>query len=363
MKPLFRFSLLFAAWFYAASALAMSVAFVNPGKSDEKFWVSVSRFMQAAADDLGIQLEVLYAERDPAKTIDLARQIAARPQRPDYLVTVNEKLVAGEILQLTAASGIKVFLINNNLSPEQEAALGKPRQRLPHWIGSLVPNNEDAGYRMAEQLIEAGKRQFPKQAKLEMFALGGDRATAAGIEREAGLHRALQAHPEISLRQLTYGEWSRARGREQAEVLFQRYPEARLIWAANDQMAFGAMDAAVQRKLEPGKDVLLSGLNNSLEAMEARASGRLAALASGHFTTGGWAMVMLYDYHHGKDFAQVGPLERTEPLFMMLDAGQAKRFVELFGESRFEPIDFRSFSRVHNPKLKDYRFSLQPLLK
>ncbi|MFM8769829.1 MAG: sugar ABC transporter substrate-binding protein, partial [Rubrivivax sp.] len=46
-----------------ASAWAQRVAFINPGKSDEAFWVSATRAMQAAARDLGVQLEVRYAER------------------------------------------------------------------------------------------------------------------------------------------------------------------------------------------------------------------------------------------------------------------------------------------------------------
>jgi hypothetical protein len=37
------------------------------GAPDEAFWLSASRAMQAAASQLDIQLEVLYAERDPCR--------------------------------------------------------------------------------------------------------------------------------------------------------------------------------------------------------------------------------------------------------------------------------------------------------
>lgn len=76
----------------ASSAFALSVSFVNPGRSDEAFWVSASQAMQAAARSLGIELEVLYAEREPAQSLRLAQEIAARPKarRPDYVVLVNE---------------------------------------------------------------------------------------------------------------------------------------------------------------------------------------------------------------------------------------------------------------------------------
>src|SRR3989338_3646774 len=117
-------------------ALAMSVVFLNPGKADEKFWLSVSQFMAAAADSLDIELEVLYAGRDATRMVEKARRVATRATRPDYMVAVNEKQVATEILRLTRNSGIKVFLINNTLNGEEQAAAGAPRQGLPHWIGS-----------------------------------------------------------------------------------------------------------------------------------------------------------------------------------------------------------------------------------
>ena len=35
---------------------------------------------------------------------------------------------------------------------------------------------------------------------------------------------------------------------------------------------------------------------------------------SGHFITGAWTLVMIYDYHHGRDFADEG-LELERPMF------------------------------------------------
>ncbi|OHC64420.1 MAG: hypothetical protein A3H93_05140 [Rhodocyclales bacterium RIFCSPLOWO2_02_FULL_63_24] len=344
-------------------ALAMSVVFLNPGKADEKFWLSVSQFMAAAADSLDIELEVLYAERDATRMVENARRVATRATRPDYMVAVNEKQVATEILRLTRNSGIKVFLINNTLNGEEQAAAGAPRQGLPHWIGSLVPNNEDAGYRMAQQILAAGQQRFGHGARLPLFAIGGDRSTAAGLEREAGLRRALAEHPTAELRQVVYGEWNQARAREQAEILFKRHPDTRLVWCANDLMAFGAMEAAIAAGMQPGRDVFFSGLNNSPEAMQALRNGRLTALASGHFSTGAWSLVMLYDYHHGRDFAAVGPVERSEPLFVMLTPRQAGRFLEWQAAARLTGLDFKTFSRVHNPGLRDYRFSILPFLQ
>lgn len=348
---------------WTISAGAMSVVFINPGKSDEAFWGSVSSFMQAAANDLSIDLEILYAERDSTRMLLQARQVAVRKKRPDYVITVNEKQVAVPMLKIMDAVGIKTFLINNTLSADQVVYAGQPRDRLRHWLGSLVPNNEEAGYQMAKSLIAAGHRRFPHEGQLSLIAIAGDRATEAGVAREAGLRRALAEHPEVKWLQTVYGEWNQKRARDQAEVLFKRYPNVRLVWCANDMMAFGAMESLVNQGGVPGQDKLFTGLNNSRQAMDALSSGRLAALSVGHFSAGGWAMVMLYDYDRGYDFADIGSLERQEPLLTLFSEGQAQRFLRRFGQSNFESIDFRQYSRAYHPQLKSYRFSMESFLK
>jgi ABC-type sugar transport system substrate-binding protein len=349
----------------AIPAWAFSVVFLNPGKSDEKFWVSVSSFMQAAAADLKVDLEVIYAERDPARMVANANAVLARKTHPDYLIVVNEKLVGGEILRLTAGTGIKVFFLLNTLNLQQRNALTDQGVSTAHVVGSLIPNNDDAGYEMAKALIaEAKKRRLvaPSQNKIQMLAIAGDKSTPASLEREAGLRRALAEHPEVELAQTVYGEWNQQRAREQSDVLLQRFPRARLIWAANDLMAFGAMQATEARGLQPGRDVLLSGLNNSPEAMQARIDGRLSILVAGHFTAGGWALVMLHDHHAGKSLARAGGAHRNDRLFIPLDAQQAARFLEIFNSASPRDLDFRSFSLVHNRKLSRYDFSLLRLL-
>lgn len=347
------------------SGWAESIVFLNPGKSTEEFWVSVSRFMQSAASDLHVDLDILYAERDATKMVANARSVLERVHKPDYLIVVNEKQVAPEILKMTAGSGIKVFLLLNSISAEQKQALESAGVSLKHLVGSLVPNNEDAGYRMAKALFNEAQRALPARpdGSRQLIAIAGDKATPASAEREAGLRRALAEHPEIQLTQIVYGEWNQQRARAQTDVLLTRYPEARLVWAANDLMAFGAIQAAEAKNLLPGKNILFAGLNNSRQAMQDRLSGRLSVLAAGHFTAGGWAVVMIHDFHAGKDLDKAGGRDRRDPLFAIIDARQAKQFIERFDGQRIPEVDFRQFSLTHAPKSREYHFSLLPLLK
>ncbi len=49
----------------AANAQPASVVFLNPGLSTETFWTSYTRFMQAAADELGMSLRWSTASAAP----------------------------------------------------------------------------------------------------------------------------------------------------------------------------------------------------------------------------------------------------------------------------------------------------------
>ncbi|MDH4582891.1 LacI family transcriptional regulator [Pseudomonas sp. BN415] len=339
---------------------AASVVFLNPGRHNEPFWASYAQFMQAASNDLDMDLEIRYAERDLDLMLDQAREVLQGADRPDYLVFVNEQYAAPEILRLSRGSGVKLFTVNSNLTPDQQSLTGGTRERYPDWIGSMVPNDEEAGYLMARSLLEQQERLAPGQP-FDMLAFSGVKQTPAAQRRERGLRQALVEFPNAHLRQLVYSEWSRERAYTQALQLYQRYPDVKLVWSANDEMAFGAMQAATELGRKPGQDLLFSALNNSPEVLRTYLDGKISALVSGHFTLGGWAMVLLHDYDAGLDFARHGGKDREVRLFMALDRDKATRLLRHIERYGFD-LDFRAFSLVGKKGARDYRFSLAPLI-
>lgn len=349
----------------AMSAWAMSVAFISPGKSDELYWLSAGKAMQAAADDLGVALEVRYAERNHAQALAQVREIIARPlsNRPTYVIFSNELGTGPELLKLLDGAGIKTFMAFNGRMPGMDD-IGQPRQQYKGWLGSLEPDAEHAGYLTARALInKARKARAPRvYGKLHMVAISGDPATPSSLRRSDGMRRAIKEAGDVRLADEVYAGWSQERALAQGGWLYVRYPEARMVWAGNDLMAMGAMQAWGHRGKQAGKDVFFSGVNTSDEALQAVRDGRLSALAGGHFITGAMALVMLYDYDKGRDFASEG-LEQRWPLFMLFDAQSAQQFMRLYGKQDFSGIDFRRYSKALNPVLKHYGFSFKPLLK
>jgi ABC-type sugar transport system substrate-binding protein len=337
----------------AKAPAPVSVVFINPGYADEPFWVGYIDYMRDAADDLGIQLRVLDGERDPHRVLQHARDVLQAQEQPAYLAFVNEHYVGPEILRLFADSEIKLFALHSILTADQQAIAGGSREKYSNWIGSLVPNDEDAGYLMAKALIA-----LAPAGSGEMVAFSGIKQTPSATLREAGLHRALAEHPYIRLRQLLYGEWSNQRAYEQAQVLLARYPDVGLVWAANDEMAFGVMRAAE----EQGRHLRYSALNNSAQVLRARIDERVSALVSGHFILGGCAMVMLHDHAAGVDFADRGGKDQQANLFRMLNKQDALILLRRINKHD-AGLDFRRFSTALNPERQGYDCSIDGLLR
>jgi len=338
-----------------AMAHATSVVFLNPGTSTETFWVSYAQFMQAAAKDLGLDLRVRYSERDTNNTLVQAREALQGSERPDYLVLVNEQYVAPQILRMAEGSGVKLLVVNSALTADQMQLLGS-RSGI-QLIGSLVADDEQAGYLMLSDLLRQHGPVAPGQS-LDLLAFSGSKTTPVAQLRERGMRRALAEHPEVRLRQLVYGEWSRQRAFEQATLLFKRYPQTALVWSANDQMALGAMQALQASGGMPGKEALFSAVNSSPEILQARLEGQVSSLVAGHFTVGGWAMVLINDDAKGVDIGAYGGRDRQLALFQLIDAGQARR---LLGPT--PSVNFRALSAQGKPTSYRYPFSLQLLLR
>jgi ABC-type sugar transport system substrate-binding protein len=367
MMTLARSLLLVCAGLAPVPALAaIEVTFLNPGHADPDnasgpFWRIVTDFADAVADDLDIRLETLHAERNHVRMVEQGRRVLARDELPDYLIVVNEKRSAQPLLEAAAGKDVEVLLIMNALLEDQRRALGEPRGRIDNWIGTLLPNNERAGYKIADEIIADLRAAHGADTPVRMGAIAGDKGTYASIERVKGLERAAREHADVTIEQITMGHWRHDTAEQKAAGMLSRYPDLNAIWAANDPMAYGAIRAISDAGAQPGQDVFVGGLNLEQRALEHVRDGRMAVTVGGHFMTAGWALVLLYDYHHGHDFW--GELESVgERIFGYVTAANVERYRQRLGDADWDGIDFTRFSKEHGGHER-YRLGLSALLE
>ncbi|MFJ3486967.1 ABC transporter substrate-binding protein [Pseudomonas sp. NPDC090202] len=354
MIRFFSGCLLWVGGLWLGNAWAASVVFLNPGSAPDPYWSSYSRFMQVAAERLGMSLQVYYTDRDTRHLLALARDALQGTARPDYLVFSNELNVAPEILRLSEGSGVKLMAVNNTFTADQLSILGDLRSRYPDFLGSLVANDEEGGYQVAKRLIALHPAVAVGQS-IEMLAFSGTNSTPVSLQREQGLYRALAEYPQIRLRQIVLGGWRRDRAYEQAQVLLKRYPNVSLIWTASDLMAFGVMDAVRETGRQPGKDVLVGTINDSTAALQALLESRLNVVVGGHFTLGGWAMVLLHDYDQS-DRQTRQPIGMWRVRAMQIrERSDSLRYMQANGRDDYD-IDVRQFVGGRSPAGTEYPF-------
>lgn len=344
-----------------ASAARPEVVTVTVISADEKhwFWSMMIEVMKKAAQDLSLQLEIVSMPRDHLLYRKLALGVMARPEPPDYLIIGNEKESAAKIIAHSNGQKARIFLFNNGfVSTGNKLKFAQPGGPYPQWIGQLIPDNYQAGYGTAKRLIETLERTYPHQ-DLPILVMSGSFNTHASLERERGFSEAAAQHPRVKVLQRLNGEWSGDAAEFKTNFLLHRYPQTVGIWAANDELAQGAMRAAEKHGRRPGKDIFFTGCGWSKPAIADVASQRMLVSAGGHFLDGAWVLARLYDYQKKTDQRLISEKSR---MFMM-DQTNVNQIAKIMDKKQWEQFDFKKWTLTHNPRLKSYDEGLSMLLE
>lgn len=337
----------------------MRVAFLDALEPANPWRRHLLACMRAAARDLGIHFTHHPAGHWPGDILERARQVMSGPDKPDYLLLSMHRGIGTRLLELSQEHRIPVFVINSGLLPGDAARLGGPRGHFPLWLGQLLPDDEQAGRVLARLLLEAATRERAPGSPVGLVALEGQLGDAPALARTAGLRQTVAAWDGAGLLQGVSASWDADVARRKARLLLRRYPELQVLWAANDTMAEGARLAVEEAGRRPGVDVWVGGIDWTPGALQAVREGRLVTTLGGHFLEGAWALVLLHDHHRGRDFASEGLDWRTS--LAPVSRANVDAVLQWLGEGDFDAIDFRAFSKVANPALTHYDFSLRAL--
>jgi ABC-type sugar transport system substrate-binding protein len=361
-----------APWFMAvaflllpfSSAQAMDndpirIVFVSPRESENYFWGTMSRFMRVTAEQLNIELTIIDGGGEPYKEVKAAREALNAKIKPDYFIFAYSPGHGHRLLKL--ANDAKVKSINvNSLAPTEA---GTPRVKFPFWIGQLAPNDKQAGYDLGTHLIQEAKAKqlYNDQNKIHIVALSGHNRQTVSLQREQGLIDAIAQFPSVTLRQIISTNWSQDDALYKTTVLLERYPETSVIWNASDELALSALKAAEKLSKVPGRDFIAGGIDGLSKGQKAVANGKLTATLTGHFMEGAWALILLHDYHLGHDFISEGTEFHSK--FQLLTNANMGTYMPLLNEKKWHKINFKHFSKVYNPSIKKYDFSMENALK
>lgn len=196
------------------------------------FFIDMQKGAQAAADKAGIDLVVQAAEREV--DVDKQMQIIENLVQTGVKVLLVTPSGSREIVPAIAkanAAGIPVVIVDTRVDP---AAAREAGIKTASFIGS---DNLEGGRLAGIQLaaITGGKA---KVAVLE-----GIPGHETGDSRLKGFKAAIAATPGITIVASQPANWERDLGFNVFQNMLQAHPEIDAVFACNDMMALGALEA------------------------------------------------------------------------------------------------------------------------
>lgn len=215
--------------------------------------------IKAEAEKRGIDLKFVDAQQKQENQIKAIRSFIA--QGVDVIAFSPVVETGWEpVLQEAKKAGIPVVL------SDRRAAV--PEDLYATFIGAdFVKEGHSAG----EWLAKAAN------GKAVIAELTGTPGSAPANDRAKGFREAIANKPDMKIVFSQTGDFTRTKGKEVMEALLKS-PTGKSItavYAHNDDMALGAIQAMEEAGLKPGKDILVVSVDGIKDAFEAMVAGKL----------------------------------------------------------------------------------------
>ena len=145
-----------------------------------------------------------------------------------------------------------------------------------------VPEDLYVSY-LGSNFLEEGRNAARVMAKLmngkaNIVELVGTIDSAPANDRYRGFREILKDYPGMHIIDSESGDFTLARGKEVMEDFLQKYGNTiTAVFAHNDDMAVGAIQAIEEFGLKPGKDIKIVSVDAARGAFEAMIAGKLNA--------------------------------------------------------------------------------------
>lgn len=220
------------------------------------FFVDLREGAEEAAEANGLEIVVADAQDDPTKQISDIEDLLQ--QNIDILLvnpTDDEAVVAG--IEAANAAGIPVMTVDRSANGGEVVA---------HIASDNIAGGEIAGEFLAEALGDAGGK---------IVELEGIPGVLATTERGEGFHNMIDEIDAIEVVAKQTANFDRIEGLNVMETILQNHQDIVAVFAHNDEMALGAVEALEAQDMLD--DVVVVGFDATDDARAAVEDGRMQA--------------------------------------------------------------------------------------
>ncbi|MDQ4138147.1 MAG: ABC transporter substrate-binding protein, partial [Actinomycetota bacterium] len=217
--------------------------------------------IKKSAQEAGIELKFADAQQKQENQITAIRNFIT--QKVD-VIAFSPVVETGfePVLQEAKTAGIPVILTDR--------AIDSPDTSLyKSFIGSdFVEEGKKAGQWLVEEYKdEAGP--------VNIVELQGTTGSAPANDRKKGFGDVIAAESKFKVIASQTGEFTRAKGKEVMEAFLKAHKDIDVLYAHNDDMGLGAIEAIKAAGKVPGKDIKIITVDAVRDGMKALAAGEI----------------------------------------------------------------------------------------
>ena len=250
------------------AALSVSAVACNRGESSDgaedgsvtlalstqtnPFFVELRDGAQAKAEELGIDLDIQDASDDAATQADQLRN-AETSGADVVIVNPTDSDAVGSAVQSLNNADIPVIAVDRSSNSGE--------------VASFVASDNVAG---GKQAADALAKSIGEEG--EILILQGIAGSSASRDRGQGFEEGIAAYPNIKVAAKQTANFDRTEGLNVTTNLLQANPNIKAIFAENDEMALGAIEALGARA---GEEVKVFGFDGTADGLAAVEDGKL----------------------------------------------------------------------------------------
>ena len=218
------------------------------------FFVTLKEGAEKAAKEANVSLTVVDAQNDPAKqTSDIEDLIQ---QGVDIiLINPTDSSAVASAIESANKANIPVITVDRSADGGEVVA---------HIASDNVAGGKMAGEFIIEALKDGGN----------IVELEGIPGSSAARERGEGFHQVIDKASNIKVVAKQAADFDRAKGLSVMENILQSQKDIKAVFAHNDEMALGALEALEAHGM---KDVIVVGFDATDDAVKAVQEGKMAA--------------------------------------------------------------------------------------
>lgn len=218
--------------------------------------------MKTAAQAAGIELKFSDAQQKQENQIKALRSFIA--QKVD-VIALTPVVESGwdTVLKEIKDAKIPLILVDRAVDSKDTSLYAT------HIGFDFVEEGRMAGRWLVEKVKNT-------KGDVNVVELQGTVGSAPAIDRKKGFEEAIKGEPRIKIIRSQTGDFTRAKGKEVMEAFLKAEgKKINVLYAHNDDMGIGAIQAIEEAGLKPAKDIMIISVDGVKGAFEAMIAGKL----------------------------------------------------------------------------------------